>query len=318
MRYLALIALACCPVLFADDPPPVEMGALARGFALPELGKPEVLNAGALQQRIYLNDTNEFVDRGDLSEGVILDGEAAQLSYGLRYGIIDGWEAGIFIPLILQGGGILDGLVEGWHNFWHLPNGNRQDAPSNRYLYYYERNGQTLLDVSQGSLTFGDIRLNTGYRLADHLAARAMLQLPTGDASHLSGNGAFGGAIWLDGGLPLSGYFFNRLTLYGSLGYSYTATGRVLSVLQKNSIPFGAVGLGLRLTPRWDAKLQVYVHDAPYRDSELGALVRVAAPLTLSTSYRIAPKTAISLGFQEKASIYASPDFGLFFGVVFN
>jgi len=319
MRRLALLAFVLCPAVFADDPPPVELGALARGFALPPvLGRPDVLAAGALQQRVYLNDTNEFVDRANNTESIIVDGEATQLSYGLRYGITDRWEAGAFVPLLLQGGGILDGLIEGWHRFWGLPNENRADAPQNRYLYQYTRNGQQLLDVNQGSLTFGDIRLDSGYRLADHLAARAMLQLPSGDASHLSGNGAFGGALWLDGGLPLKGAYLDRLTLYGSLGYSYTGTGQVLSQQQKNGLPFGGAGLGYRITRNWDARVQVYFHAAPYRDSELAALDHIAAPLTVSTSYRVASKTAITLGFQEKANIYASPDFGLFLGVVID
>ncbi len=317
MRRFALLAFAISPALFADDPPPVEQGALVRGFALPPvLGRPDVLPERGLQQRIYLNDTNEFVDRANASESIIVDGEATQLSYELRYGFGQGWEAGLFVPLLLQGGGILDGLIQGWHQAWGLPNENRNIAPQNRYLYQYTRNGQQLLDVSQGSLTFGDVRLTGGYRLSDHLAARAMLQLPSGDGSHLSGNGAVGGALWVDGGLPLSGTFINRITLYGSLGYGYTGAGDVLAQMQKNGLPFGAAGLGFRITPRWDAKVQVYFHDAPYRGSELSALDHIAAPLTVSTSYRIASHAALSLGFQEKANIYASPDFGLFLGVV--
>ncbi len=317
MRRLALLAFVFCSVAYADDPPPVEMGALARGFALPGLGRPEVLPGGALQQRIYLNDTNEYVSTGNSNESIVIDGEATQLSYDLHYGITDRWEAGVFVPLLSQGGGILDPIIQNWHRLWGLPNGGRDQAPKNRYLYQYTRNGQQLLDVSQGSVTFGDVRISTGYSLADHLTARAMLQLPTGDSSHLSGNGAAGGAAWLDGGLPLGG-FFKWLTLYGSLGYSYTATGNVLPDLQKNGLAFGAAGFGLRFTPRWDAKVQVYFHAAPYKDSQLAALDHIAAPLTVSTSYRITPKTAISLGFQEKANIYASPDFGVFLGLVLN
>ena len=317
MRRLALLALLVSPMVFADDPPPVEMGALVRGFALPALGRPDVLPSGGLQQRFYVNDTNEYVARQNNVENIIIDGEDTQFSYDVHYGISSRWEAGLLVPVLSQGGGILDPIIQNWHNLWGLPNGGREDAPKNRYLYQYTRNNQQLLNVDQGSVTFGDIRLSSGYLLADHLTARAMLKLPSGDASHLSGNGAFGGAVWLDGGLPLYG-FFNWLTLYGSLGYSYNGKGDVLPDLQKTGLPFGAVGLGLRFTPRWDAKLQVYVHAAPYKDSELAALDHVAAPLTVSTSYRIARNTAISLGFQEKASIYASPDFGVFLGLVLN
>lgn len=317
MRRLALLALAICPIAFADDPPPVEMGALARGFALPALGRTEVLPSGGLKLRLYLNDTNEYVARSNAAETILIDGEVTQLSYDLHYGITDRWEAGLFVPVLSQGGGILDSIIQGWHNFWGLPNGGREDVPKNAYHYQYTRNGQQLLNVDQGSVTFGDIRLGTGYQIADHLVARAMLQLPTGDASHLSGSGAFGGAAWLDGGLPLRG-FFHWLTLYGSAGYSYTGSGDVLPELQKHALPFGAAGLGVRFTPNWDAKLQVYIHAAPYKGSELGALDHVAAPLTLSTSYRISKLTSVSLGFQEKASVFASPDFGVFLGVSLN
>jgi hypothetical protein len=319
MPLLTLLACATSPALFADDPPPVEQGALVRGFALPPvLGRDAVPAAGTLQQRIYLSDTNEFVDRSNANETIVVDGEATQLSYELRYGIGGRWEAGLYVPLLLQGGGILDGLIQGWHSFWHLPNENRGDAPDNRYLYQYSRNGKQLLEVSQGSLTLGDVRLTTGYQLAEHLTARAMLQLPSGDASHLSGNGAVGGAAWLDGALPLHGDYLRRLTLYGSLGYSDTATGAVLAPQQRNGIPFGAAGLSYRITPLWDARLQIYFHGAPYRDSELSALTHIGAPLTFSTSYRVAPNTSVSLGFQEKANIYASPDFGIFLGLTLH
>jgi hypothetical protein len=220
MRRVLLLALALCPLLArADDPPPVEMGALARGFALPELGRPEVLGSGRLRQRIYLTDVNEYAARSNLDESVLLDGEATRLSYDIRYGFAEGWEADLLVPVLAQGGGILDGLIQGWHSTWGLPNGGRESAPGNRYLYQYTRDGKLILDASQGSVNFGDLRLGTGYRLGDHLAGRAMIQLPTADASHLSGSGEFGGALWLDGGLPLGGWL-HWLTLYGSAGYS--------------------------------------------------------------------------------------------------
>jgi hypothetical protein len=322
MRRLALLALALCPLLAspsirADDPPPVEMGALARGFALPELGRPQVLAAGKLRQRFYLTDVNEYAARSNPNESILLDGEDTRLSYDLRYGFARGWEADLFVPVLAQGGGILDGLIQGWHSTWGLPNGGREDAPGNRYLYQYTRNGKQVLNLSQGSINVGDVRLGAGRRLSDNLAVRAMIQLPTADASHLSGSGEFGGAVWLDGGLPLQG-FLHWLSLYGSAGYSYTATGEILHDQQKSGLAFGALGLGLRLAPDWGARVQLYFHEAPYKDSALAALDHVAAPLTVSTSYRFAPHFEMSLGFQEKANIFASPDFGILLGVVLD
>lgn len=321
MRRLA--PALCCLLLstaaLADDPPPVQQGALARGFALPALGRPDVAPVGHWLQRVDLEDTSEFSSRSNSTsdESIFIDGEATQLSYNLRYGFASGWEAGLFVPLLSQGGGVLGPIIQQWHKLWGLPNEGRGNYRNGIYQYTYMHNGQTLLNVSQGSVTFGDVQLTTGYQLLNHLALRAMVKLPSGDASHLSGNGAFGVAEWLDGGLPLGG-FLHWLTLYGSIGYSENGTGAIIASQQKHDLAFGAAGLGLQFTRRWDAKVQVYVHGAPYNDSELAALTHIAAPLTVSTSYRVAQHTTISAGFQEKANIFASPDFGVHLGVAFD
>ena len=319
MRRLAILAcgLLLGSAALADDPPFVQQGALARGFALPALGRPAIEGEGHRRLRVDLDDANEYLARANDTEAILIDGEATQLSFDLRYGFAPRWEAGVLVPVLAQGGGALDQLIQNWHHFWGLPNGGREKAPDGRYLYQYSRNGKLLLNVSQGSVTLGDAQLSGGYRLTDRLAARAMLKLPTGDASHLAGNGAFGGAAWLDGGLPLSGWL-HWMTLFGALGYSGNDTGDILSGQQKHGLAFGAAGLGIGFTPNWQAKLQVYFHGAPYTGSQLAALDHVAAPFTVSTSYRIAPHYTVSLGFQEKANIFASPDFGLHLGLAID
>jgi hypothetical protein len=314
---VCVFGLLIAPAALADEPPPVQLGALVRGFAIPAQGRPDVLPAGMWRQRIDLDDVNEYGSKAKGSEAILLDGEAAQLSYNLRYGVADRWELGMFVPLLVQGGGILDPIIQGWHRFWGLPNGGRQFAPNNRYLYQYARDGQTVLDVSQSSTSFGDIQLTTGYEVADHLAARAMLKLPTGSASDLSGNDAAGGALWLDGGLPLK-HMFRRLTLYASIGYSFNGTGHILSQQQKKALPFGGAGFRIELTDRWDARLQMYVNAPAYKDSELTPLAHIAVPLTVTTSYKFTPKTTVSIGFQEKLIFLASPDFGVHLGLAFN
>jgi hypothetical protein len=313
---VCVLGLLMAPAALADEPPPVQLGALVRGLATPAQGRPDVEPAGTWRQRIDLDDVNEYGSRAKGSEAILLDGEATQLSYNLRYGVAPRWEVGMFVPLLAQGGGILDPVIQDWHRFWGLPNGGRQYAPSNRYLYEYVRDGQTVLDVRHSSTSLGDIQLTTGYEVTDHLAARAMFKLPTGSASNLSGNGAAGGALWLDGGLPLN-HSFRWLTLYASIGYSFNGTGQILSQQQKKTLPFGSAGFRIAFTDRWDVRLQMYVNAPAYKDSELTPLAHVAVPLTVTTSYKFTPKTTISIGFQEKAIFLASPDFGVHLGVAF-
>ncbi|MBL6749103.1 MAG: DUF3187 family protein [Nevskia sp.] len=300
----------------ADEPPPLSQGALARGFALPNLGRPALLAPGSRHLGLDLTDVNEFADKSNAQESLLADGEAAQLSLDYRRGLADGWEAGVFVPALIQGGGFLDSVIEGWHKVWGMPNGGRENFRKNRYRFEYVRNGQVLLDVSQPSAGIGDLQLGLGRRLAPNLALRGMLQLPTGDASHLGGNGAFSGALWLDGALPLN--FLKGLSLQASGGLSYTGGGQVLPQLQKHLLPLGALGLEYQFAARWSAGLQIYFHDAPYRDTGLAPLTRVAAPLSARLSYRAGPRTTFHFGFQEKASVLASPDFGIFMGAAFD
>ncbi|MDP9013446.1 MAG: DUF3187 family protein [Pseudomonadota bacterium] len=298
----------------ADEPPPVQLGALVRGFAIPAQGRPDVQAAGTWRQRFDLDDANEYGTKAIGSEAILIDGEAAQLSYDLRYGVARDWDLGVFVPLLMQGGGILDPIIQDWHRFWGLPNGGRQRAPNDRYRYVYTRDGRTTLDVRHGSAAFADIQFTTGYQLADRVAARAMFKLPTGSASNLSGNGAAGGAVWLDGGLPLE-HAFRRLTLYASVGYSFNGTGQILQQQQKTSLPFGSGGIGLEITDRCDARFQIYANAPAYKDSQLIPLARVGMPLTVTIRYRVAATSSFSIGFQEKAIYFASPDFGVHVGV---
>ena len=312
-----LSALVLLPLAaLADEPPPIQQDALVRGFALPVVGRPDVLDGGRQRTRVDLSEANEFCLRNNAFEQAYFDGEATELAVDYRRGLGQGWEAGLLLPLLSQGGGVLDRVIESWHHFWGLPNAGRDEVPVNRYAYQYTRGGKPVLEVTQPNAGLGDLQLYVGRRLGEHLAARAMLKMPTGDSTHLAGNGAFGGAVWLDG--EYRNDWLHWLTLYGSAGYSETATGQLLPQQQKHALPFGAFGFGIQFNPRWSLRAEAYVHDSPYSSSGLAALAHVAAPVALSLGYRIAPATRLSLGFQEKASTYASPDFGIFASLTFD
>ena len=309
-----ILGLLIASATLADDPPPVQLGALFRGIAIPAQGRPDIEPFGMWRQRIDLDDVNEYAKRANASEFILFDGEAAQVSYTLRYGLGGGWELSLFVPLLVQGGGILDPIIQDWHRFWHLPNGGRNSAVSNSLSYQYSRSGRTILDVSQSNTSLGDVQLSSGYQITDHLAARAMLKLPTGNANLLSGDDALGGALWLDGGLPLENAY-HRLTLYASIGCSFNGTGDILAAQQKRFLPFGSVGIGLKFTDRWDARLQIYVDAPAYKGSQLAPLQHIGVPLTLTSSYKFTPRTTLSIGIQEKLVFLASPDFGVHLGV---
>lgn len=310
IRYAALffsLTLPCLPA-HAYEPPPIEQGALARGFALPGIGRSDVLLEGQWQQQLALTSTNEYKKQIGTTDSIVVDGEVSKFTYQLNRGLGADWDVGVSVPFLIQGGGYLDGLIESWHSTFNLPNAGREQVPKNRYAYQYMQNGQLLLDDRRSSNGLGDSQISVGHLLTDGLAIRAMLKLPTGKSSTLAGNGAFGGALWLDGHIPDVG----KWLLGGGLGISYTETGDILSTQQNNWLPVAAIELGYNFTSRLAAQVQIYLHGAPYRSSALLPLASVAVPLTVSGSYQLSKTLSVLAGFQEKVIYGASPDFGIF------
>ena len=304
-----------CFAAGADELPSIEQGALARGFALPDIGESRVLSRAEWHQYFQLGSVNEYEAQTQAGEAIVVDGEVTRLLYGVRRGFGSGWDVGLRIPVLIQGGGYLDGLIQSWHRAFNLPNAGRQFAPSNRYLYQYSRNGQLLLDAHRSSSGVGDLQINVGRTLlGDDLAVRGLLKLPTGDSGTLAGNGAFGGALWLDGRVPNTG----RWLFGGGAGLSYTGTGDILPNQQKHLLPFGALEIGYAITVRLSVQSQLYLHAAPYRGSGFSPLAQVAVPVTVSGRYRFSNSATFIAGFQEKGNYGASPDFGIFLGCDFR
>ncbi len=292
--------------------------ALARGFALPSLDQPEVLTGGRHQTRALLDFTSEFVKEGDCAvECLTLDGETARLLLSHRRGLGGGWDFSVELPLLSQSGGFLDSAIEEWHGWFGLPNGGREQAPRDQYLYRYDRSStaQVDLNVTEPYSGFGDFSLGVGRKIGKRVALRGMVKLPTGDDERLGG-GNKGAALWLAAALPLPDNFRG----FVAAGASFNDRGAVLPDMQNTEVAFGGLGL---TTPvpffeRVRLLIQLYAHSRLYKDSDLTALSRMGLPLTLGLQIRSSRKTRFDLGFQEDLSVNASPDFSAYLALSWN
>ncbi|GAC1623768.1 MAG: DUF3187 family protein [Nevskia sp.] len=288
--------------------------ALSRTTALPKLGQALVLDAKEFSTRFAIDWSNEYVQRRNANEALTLDGETGHLDWGLRYGIAPGLELGIDVPLLLTGGGTLDGLIEGWHSAFGLANGGRERVARNQYRYRYTRNGVTLLYVDHGASGFGDVELNAGVALSSALALRALVKLPTGSERKLSG-GNSGGAVWFD-----FDPFEDSTRWFGfvSGGVSYNEKSAVLPAQQEQLVGLAGLGVGFRVVRRVALVAQLYGHTALYRYSEINALTRPGGQLLFGGRIGVAPKLSVDLGVQEDVSVNSSPDFGIHVGLNYH
>jgi hypothetical protein len=312
---MAIIAAGGATSAWADAIlPTTNQGALARSFALPVLGETRVLAPGDYRYRIAVDWTNEYFFDQNANESLVEDGETVRIGFGWRGAVAPGLEMGAQLPVLVTGGGVLDGVIQNWHDFFGLPNGGREHAPHDRYLYRYTRGDSTLLNVDTATTDFGDAELSAGWQLRDGLALRGMVKLPTGSKSDLTGGNA-GGAVWVDYD-PFRGS--RRWFGFVSAGGSVNAKSSTLSDQQHQWLALGGAGLGFRLWQPFSLLGQIYAHSQLYGDSSFKALRRDSVQLALGGRYEFAHGTAFVAGIQEDLVTSSSPDFSIHMDVSFR
>jgi hypothetical protein len=288
---------------------------VAQIFGLPAAGDAKLLSRGTTCALVAVDVASNFATNATPRESIILDGESYRYTLGLRYGITDRLEAGIDIPYVGQGGGFLDGFIIGWHRFFGLPQGGREDAPRNRLLYSYEKDGSNRLLVNDSGFDVGDVRFYGALQIYDDgehnprtVALRASIKAPTGDSDHLHGSGSTDFALWLtasdDYRLPA---WLGHFTCFGAMGGMAMTKGNVLREDQRNVAGFGTFGFGWG-PAEWIAfKAQVSGH-TPFYKSDLRELGGDALQLIVGGTLAFSPWTTLDIGVSEDVIVSTSPD----------
>lgn len=296
--------LELTPFVVRNLAPPVLVQAAAAA-------EPARLNqAGRLSTRLGFElASNASLDPG-AREAILLDGETAVTTLGLRYGLKERWQVGIDLPWISHNDGFLDSFIENWHDFFGLSNGERDNLPEDELNYRYASiNGDsfTLDDETSGP---GDVRLMLAWQwlASEQLAAslHTTVKAPTGDADDLTGSEAWDVAVAISAQRD-----FPRpqgdISIWGGVGATWLGDGEVLSQSAEDWVANGWLGIGW-IPLEWLAlKLQLDSHSALY-DSELDELGDPALILTMGGSLGFGEHTSLDIGVGEDLSVNASPD----------
>lgn len=300
---VGLLLSLCVPLAAAQGLATRNEGALTRHAALPLLGAVEHPRHARWQGVLDL--TSEYHAKQQGGEQIILDGETARFSLTREAPLDAHWAWRLEVPLMALGGGFMDGFIESWHDTFGLPNGGREFAPRDRYLYSYQRSGQSVMNVSRAGVELGDVRVGLA-RTQGEAAWRTELKLPTGDADALAG-GSLGLALWREAALNLSA----RWSGHYALGASAFERAGPLRTLQYSAAAFGSLGLGWQWLQRLSLHGQLYAHSPLHRDTSLHALEDPGLQLALGARWLSAHGLRVDLAFQEDLVVDSSPDFSL-------
>lgn len=245
-------------------------------------------------------------------ESILLDGESYRFTLALKRGVGERFEIGLEIPYVMHREGFLDGFITDWHDFFGLPQGERDNLPEDQLAYRYrDSDGRTTLDLTDETDGLGDLRLTGAWQIWKRegeeprsLALRASLKLPTGDDNDLLGSGSTDLALWLSGSQV---FRQGSLALFGGAGVLLMSDSDVLADQQRHAAGFATLGGGWQPLSRLALKVQIDGHTAMYSDSSLRELSD-SLQLAIGGTVGVTDTLALDLAITEDIAVDTAPD----------
>ena len=241
------------------------------------------------------------------------DGETRRHDLSLRAGLGQGVTVELNIPWISHDGGSLDNLIEGWHQFWGLPNGARDDQQDDTLRFAYSGPDGFLFDSDASGV--GDVELGLAWELGTFDGAQVALfgqvKFDSGDPQDFTGTGDESYAAGLRA--TADRCVRDRLSCHAQLGYAHV--GQVDFDPQADEAGwFAGLSLAWALSDRWalvgqvDAQAVLFVSDP---------LDRNGTPIwgTLGLRWNPGSRWLIDASFSEDLAVGTAPDITFLLGV---
>lgn len=295
---------AAADPLYAKDLSPV-----SGLFGFPVMRNALTLAPGQVSAALHSSVANNYsADFGGL-EAVNLDGETFRVAARLAVGLGKNWELEAEVPWLRHHGGELDATIENWHDFWGLPDGNRDEVA--RDLINFSYTGPAARFAMRRDVEgWGDISLALVRQLwqdeDQNLSLRAGVKLGTGDADELLGSGSEDYYLSLNysagqsAGLPL--------LWHAQAGYLRAGDAGVIDAIQQRELWFAGLGLEWVGWHRLRLKLQLDSHAAP-TDSQVDQLGATSVQLSAGVDWLLSPDWSAEFSFSEDIAVDTAPDF---------
>ncbi len=182
-----------------------------------------VLLPGETRIGYRIDLANVFLKEQSGTALVDIDLEGLRQTLSYRRGFESGWELGVFVPFQYNSHGFMDGIIESWHGFFGLPNGDRPLFAKKQYNYVVASGNEFKIAGESDEFGIGDIVLTGKYLYKPEtgkspaIAGRVGLKLPTGDAGAQLGSGGFDFGVNV-----IAQKTYGRWILYGQTGYIFT------------------------------------------------------------------------------------------------
>lgn len=288
----------------SGDPYPL---ALAR-FMIP-IDSPETARAG----RVRLRGPNvTWASTQVVREDAVVDAEVLLASVRVDLGLADRWEVSLSLPFHYASAGILDGMVDEFHEVIGALDANREERGRNLFLL---RVGDTTI---RRGFRVGDLSAGTEFRILDGgnfvpaLSASAWLKAPTASSPSLGRQG------WDFAVTAQASERLGPLVLYAGGGWAVTTDNQLGDIGYRRASWTVWGGGELGIAPGLVAEVHTWVRAALIRGTKDTAHRQcyVVAGLRYRFSLGGGIQADVMAGFLENyRHIESAADFGWVFGV---
>jgi len=287
-----------------------DQNPLLRGFYLP-LPSDSRSDAGATVSATLLVSNTLNVERNS-RESLFVDGESDAVDLTYENALSQNWRYRLTLPIIHDSGGVLDSVVDSWHELFGFRRGERPFYPKRQMDYFYSGMGTIHLNHPQTSV--GDAAADVGWYAVDDpqrtLSLWGGLKVPSGSVKGLTSDGAWDGALWAHTAVRLKKWqFASELGVAQPFGDELFAGGAHRSSL------FGRFAASRALNSSWSVRAQLDGQTGHVAGSDMRFL-GPSLQMSVGAVHRLrGGRWRVEAGFTEDAAVNTAPDITFFLGI---
>ncbi|MCY3928900.1 MAG: DUF3187 family protein [Acidobacteria bacterium] len=238
-------------------------------------------------------------------EGIYFaDTEVHRLTIDVRRRMGSRHELGLSTSIVDAGGGVLDPVIEGFHDLFGFRQSGRPQSLQNGYGLYFRRDGPggygdrlrfIRLDEPGPGLGETIVSLKSGFGGRSkvwHHGVQVRIKLPTASEHDFYGTGSVDAAVQYLATRP-----WRRWTLYGNAGFTRLGEHELLTLASQDIFTFAVAG-ERPLGPRSSIVLQLRHQQSPFRQLSLSILGVTATLIDVGWTRQLKPTRG---GFHRSA-----------------
>jgi hypothetical protein len=286
-----------------------DQNPLLRGFYLPLPSDARSGEGAALSATLLVSNTLNV--ESNSHESLLVDGESAVLDFTYGNALSQNWRYRFTLPIVHDSGGVLDSVIDAWHEAFGLSRGNRPFYPKKQLDYFYS--GDSSIDLNHSHTSLGDLAADLGWYAVDDarrtLSLWAGLKAPTGTVSDLTSDGAWDGAVWLHGAAR-----WPKWQLAAEVGVAQPFGDEIFAGFAHRSSVFARFAATRAAGASWSLRAQLDGQSGHVAGSELRFL-GPSLQLTLGAARRLRGGWHLEMGFAEDVAVNTAPDITFFLGI---